>query len=225
MINYLWRKIKLSPLLSDTIASIYFYVNNVHRKISGVNNSIQIDIQNNFPFLKEVFFDIVGNNNLVSISSGDRLANCNISICGNNNKIIIEANVQGSCDLWIVGNECQIIIGKFTTINKANIGAAETKSSVTIGEDCMLAHGIDIRCSDSHSIIDLSSNQRINYAQDINIENHVWIGANVQILKGVCIGSNSVIASGAIVTKNIPDNSIAAGIPAQVKRTNVTWTR
>jgi acetyltransferase-like isoleucine patch superfamily enzyme len=89
----------------------------------------------------------------------------------------------------------------------------------------MFAHGIDIRSGDSHSIIDLASNQRLNYAQDINIGNHVWIAAKGHVLKGVSIGSNSIVGAGSIVTKDVPENCIVAGVPAQVKKTKVTWLR
>lgn len=224
MLSLVWRKIKLISPLRKIITTVFF-LKKIRKKIVGLGNIIQIDTQNNFPFISNTIFEIVGKNNFVSIGSGVRLQNCRIYVSGNNNTITIGNNVQGSFDLWISGNECQIHIGKFTTINKANIGAAETQTSVSIGEDCMLAHGIDIRNSDSHPVIDQSSKQRINYAQNIRIENHVWIGANVQILKGVIIGSNSVIASGSIVTKNIPADCMAAGIPAQTKRTGITWAR
>ncbi|MBD0304315.1 MAG: hypothetical protein ICV85_19810 [Tolypothrix sp. T3-bin4] len=89
----------------------------------------------------------------------------------------------------------------------------------------MLAYDIDIRCGDSHSIIDLSTGKRVNYAKDIKINDHVWIAAHIQILKGVTVGSNSVIATGAVVTKDIPSNSIAAGVPAKVVKTNINWER
>ena len=46
----------------------------------------------------------------------------------------------------------------------------------------------------------------------------MFIGDNVTILKGVTIGANSVIGSGSVVTKNIPENTIAAGVPAKVIR-------
>ncbi|EPJ44781.1 MAG: maa protein [Osedax symbiont Rs1] len=53
-------------------------------------------------------------------------------------------------------------------------------------------------------------------AQPIYIEDNVWIGMGVQILAGVTIGKNSVIAAGAVVNKSIPSNSLAAGVPAKV---------
>ena len=52
----------------------------------------------------------------------------------------------------------------------------------------------------------------------VRIGNNVWVGANVTILPGVSIGDNAIIAAGAVVTKDIPANMLAAGIPAKVIR-------
>ena len=54
--------------------------------------------------------------------------------------------------------------------------------------------------------------------QPIHIEKNVWIGANVTVLPGVTIGKGSIIAAGAVVTKDVPANMIAAGVPAKVIR-------
>ena len=54
--------------------------------------------------------------------------------------------------------------------------------------------------------------------QPIHIEKKVWLGANVTVLPGVTIGEGSVIAAGAVVTKDVPANIIAAGVPAKVIR-------
>lgn len=56
------------------------------------------------------------------------------------------------------------------------------------------------------------------YAKPVKIGNHVWIGGGVHINPGVTIGCNSIIGSGSIVTKDIPENVIAAGIPCKVIR-------
>jgi acetyltransferase-like isoleucine patch superfamily enzyme len=50
------------------------------------------------------------------------------------------------------------------------------------------------------------------------IEDNVWIGAGVTILKGVTIGKNAVIAAGSVVTKNVAPNTIVAGVPAVFKK-------
>jgi maltose O-acetyltransferase len=53
-------------------------------------------------------------------------------------------------------------------------------------------------------------------AASVEIGENVFIGSNVTILKGVRIGNNSVIACGSLVTKSIPDNTIAGGVPAKI---------
>ena len=55
-------------------------------------------------------------------------------------------------------------------------------------------------------------------AKPIHIGNDVWIGGNVTIMPGLTIGNNVVIAAGAVVTKDVPDNSLVAGVPAKKVR-------
>ena len=50
------------------------------------------------------------------------------------------------------------------------------------------------------------------------IGKNVWLGASVTVVPGVTIGDNAVIAAGAVVTKDVPANTIAAGVPAKVIR-------
>lgn len=66
---------------------------------------------------------------------------------------------------------------------------------------------------------------RINISKDITIGEHVWIGANVSILKGCKIPNNSVIGTGAIVTKKFEKEGICiAGNPAKVVKEEINWT-
>lgn len=61
-------------------------------------------------------------------------------------------------------------------------------------------------------------NKGLEYAYPITVGNNVWFGAGVQVMPGVTIGNNVVIGSGSIVTKDIPDNSLAVGNPCKVIR-------
>lgn len=56
------------------------------------------------------------------------------------------------------------------------------------------------------------------YAKPVTIGNDCWFGANVVVCPGVTIGNNCVIGAGSVVTRDIPDNSFAAGTPAKVTR-------
>ena len=53
-------------------------------------------------------------------------------------------------------------------------------------------------------------------AKPVTIGNDVWIGANCTILPGVTIGNNVVVAAGAVVTKDVPDNCVVGGVPAKI---------
>ncbi len=61
------------------------------------------------------------------------------------------------------------------------------------------------------------------YAKPVKIGNNVWIGAGVHINQGVTIGDNTIIGAGSVITKDIPANVIAAGVPCKVIR-NITAT-
>ena len=62
-----------------------------------------------------------------------------------------------------------------------------------------------------------------NPPADISIGRHVWICQDSSILKGVSIGDDSIVAFGAVVTKDCPANSIIAGNPAKVVKTGIRW--
>ncbi len=56
----------------------------------------------------------------------------------------------------------------------------------------------------------------------IHLRKNAWIGGNATLMPGVTIGENSIVAAGAVVTKDVPDNSVAAGIPAKIVR-SIEW--
>lgn len=63
----------------------------------------------------------------------------------------------------------------------------------------------------------LNSHNRTNMIPaPIKISKNVWIGANVTVVPGVCIGEGAVIAAGSVVTKDVPGNVVAAGVPAKI---------
>lgn len=86
-----------------------------------------------------------------------------------------------------------------------------------IGENVFLHRGTIILTHDWASWCFVNShNEFIPSHGKVKIGNNVWLGENVTILKGVTIGNNVIIGIGSIVTKDIPSNSVAVGIPAKV---------
>ncbi|MBO0346819.1 acyltransferase [Roseibium sp. CAU 1637] len=117
----------------------------------------------------------------------------------------------------------RISVGYGCSFNGAVRLLAHEDASIHIGAHCLFAGGTDVTISDMHSIIDLNTNERINTAKDVFIDEHVWTGNGAMILKGARIGKNSIIGAGSIVTGNIPSECLAVGTPAKVIRTNVNW--
>lgn len=88
---------------------------------------------------------------------------------------------------------------------------------VTIGDNCMLAPNVSIYTA-GHTLYPDLRNMGYEYGIAVNIGDNVWIGGNTVICPGVAIGSNCVIGAGSVVTKDIPDWSLAAGNPCRVLR-------
>ena len=96
---------------------------------------------------------------------------------------------------------------------------AGKNSKIIIGEDCLISYHVHIRTT-THNYEDknvLIRNQG-HKENDIIIGNDVWIGFGAQIMSGITIEDGAVIAAGAVVTKDVPANMIAAGVPAKVIR-------
>lgn len=109
----------------------------------------------------------------------------------------------------------QINYGKHTKIGKnvfinfdcvfLDLGGITIEDNVLIAPKVsLLTEGDPISAESRHSLV----------PQPIHIKQNAWIGANATILPGVTIGENSIVAAGAVVSKNVPDNSIFGGVPA-----------
>lgn len=171
--------------------------------------------------LRKCKIDIIGDNNLLEVSEGAFISDNRIYIRGNNHHLKIgEDRRLMHTEFWFEDNDCSIMIGNKTSIQSAHLAVTEPHSKM--GVDCMLSTNIEVRTGDSHSIIDLASNKRVNKAKNVLLADHVWVSANAIILKGVTIGHDSIIESGSIVTRDIPPHVIASGNPAKIIKENIT---
>ncbi len=114
------------------------------------------------------------------------------------------------------GKDARIEIGRNTKINNGFVAIAE-KSSITIGENCLIGTRVEIYDSDFHATnpYDRIDGDR-HTCKPVKIGSNVFIGSNARILKGVTVGDGAVIANNSLVTSHVPENSVALGIPAKV---------
>lgn len=140
-----------------------------------------------------------------------KLGRCNLGVWPSpyylNGYIHIEArdataNIEMEDGVWINNNA--VIIAE--------------RSSIRIGANTLIGTEFTVYDSDFH---DLHPERRMagtHECASVNIGKNVFIGSRVMVMKGVDIGDNSVIASGSVVTKSVPANCIAGGVPARVIR-------
>lgn len=107
--------------------------------------------------------------------------------------------------------------GKNTRIGKnvfINFGCTFLDlGGITIEDNVLLAPGVKL-LSEGHPLSPGSRQSLI--PKPIYIKKKVWIGANATILQGVTVGENSVVAAGAVVSKDVPANTVVGGIPAKI---------
>ena len=103
--------------------------------------------------------------------------------------------------------------------------SATEGTTVRVGDDVMFASENQVRADDGHPIFDVASGERVNVSRSITIGNHVWLARAAIVLGGVAIGDGTVIGYGSIVTKRVPNNCVAAGVPARVVRRDIAWER
>ena len=118
--------------------------------------------------------------------------------------------------VWIIPGR-NLYIGNEVDLSKDVI--ITTSGGVTIGDRVLIGYRTQILSAD-HSIPKIGKPIPVSGDKlgKIIIGNDSWIAANCIITSGVTIGSGAVICAGAVVTKNIPDNAIAGGVPAKVIR-------
>lgn len=165
---------------------------------------------------------VEGLNNEVVTSS--ELRRCKIKIVGNNNRLDLCHAKLFDGEIVVRGNNCVVEFGEGSSLGSGTIVCMGEATSITIGANTMMADNIDIWNSDTHPIFDSECNL-INPSASIRIGEHVWLGKNVKVLKGVTIGDNAIVGMNAMVTKNISPNSLNVGTPAREIKTGVNWER
>lgn len=140
-------------------------------------------------------------------------------------RILIEKNaemvVHSSFTVY-AGSYIRVISGGKLILNSGFLNEnvqITCGDQIFIGEGCAIARDVVIRSYDGHHM----ESDDYEISKPIVIGRHVWIGQGATILKGVTVGDGAIIAAGAIVTKDVPERTLVAGIPAKIIRNNVSW--
>lgn len=194
--------------LCPSIKSLYYkYWNRLYFFLLGIKYGKNLRVTNKI-YVRGIGEIIIGDNFLYT--SGD----CFNSIC---------RNIRGA--FFLATPSARIIIGDRVGISSACLWAMDSitiGNDVNIGGDCLImdndAHPHDFieRKRDYRRKISKQAYLHTIPSAPITIGDDVWIGARCQILKGVHIGDRSIIAAGSIVTKDVPADVVAGGIPCEV---------
>jgi len=109
------------------------------------------------------------------------------------------------------GETGTLLLGREVFVNYGvSIGAM---GSITIGDHVNVGPYVMIIDSEFHDLYDRA---RLPAPRPVVIEDHAWLGAKASILPGVRVGKNAVVGTGAVVTVDVPDYAVVAGVPARV---------
>ena len=123
---------------------------------------------------------------------------------------------------WRFGTDFRVWVAPGATLTLgrggANYGAEIVcNHEITIGESSGLGFGVTIRDDDEHVVTGGSG------PGAVRIGDHVLVCTGALILPGVTIGDGAMVAARAVVTKDVPPNTLVAGVPAKVVRENINW--
>lgn len=129
--------------------------------------------------------------------------------------------IDGTVSLFVRNNihifsDAQLRIGSGTYINEGT--KISCKHNIVIGKNCAISNDVSIMDSDFHCI----EGQTVQ-ENGVIIGDHVWIGADVSILKNVKIGRDCIIGARTLVTRDVPDHCLAVGNPMRILKKDTNW--
>jgi len=122
----------------------------------------------------------------------------------------VHGGISRPCILWTLSSGAKISIGDGCGF-----------SGTVISANCEIKLGNNVRCGTNTRIMDSDMHTddiRSGVDKPVYIEDDVWLGANTMVMKGVTVGTGTLVGAGSLVVKSLPSHVIAAGVPAKVIR-------
>lgn len=205
----LWVNFRVLPLM-DAIKLPVLVSYRV--RIKGLRkNAIKIESENLSPFMVKIGIDGV---------EGISPEKKGLIVFGESGCVVFEGRAQISKGISIRCGKGTLRIGKGFYCN-CNMSVICTRK-IVIGKDVLLGWNVHLRDCDGHKIY--QDGVCVNEPAEVVIGNHVWIGQDVKVQKGVNIPDDTVIAMNSCVTKSFStSNCIIGGVPAKVLKERITW--
>lgn len=156
--------------------------------------------------------DVGRNNKFSGVIKISKYPRSNISI-GSNNTFLSTNNINK------IGLYTPCCISTLNSKSKISIGSGCGFSGTVIAASCSISIGNQVRCGANTLIVDTdfhSNDIRAGVDSPVKICDEVWLGYGVKVLKGVTIGKGALIGAMSVVTSDIPEGVVAAGIPCKV---------
>jgi acetyltransferase-like isoleucine patch superfamily enzyme len=201
-VQCLWMLYLLSTLLAKGKFRFYHVINLINMKFKGVTHG------KNFSTFGLLILDIYPGS---TVKLGD-----NVAIVSNVKRATASA-LFSKVKIKTFSSTSEIIIGNRVALSGTSITCRSKK--ISIGDNVAVAPNVIIMDSDFHIPLpygDWFAYPGFERDADVIIENQCFIGLNSVVLQGVHIGKNCVIAAGSVVVNDIPDCSLAGGVPAMV---------
>jgi acetyltransferase-like isoleucine patch superfamily enzyme len=209
------RKI-LDYSLADIISYAYILT---QRRLSGFGGTLMFK-------LKALIFGVENSSNVKCYGPIHIMRAPKSIISVGNNVTIVSSSMRCSASsIWAptklrtLGQTARIIIEDNVGLNGTSITARS--KTIRICKGTMVGPNVVIMDLDGHALWppeNRLTNPAFELDNDVIIGSNVWIGSSCIILKGVIVGNNSIIAAGSVVTRNIPSNVLAGGVPAKIIR-------
>lgn len=166
-----------------------------------------------------------GVDNALHVDDGVKLVGCRIRFKGNGSVVRIRRTRATVRIITTVFHASVLSIGADASFNTAARFLPTERKHIIIGDDAMFSTRISMRTADPHLIYSTETHERLNPSRSIWVGDHVWLGEEALVLKGARVGSGSILAARALVTRHVPSNATVAGSPAKVVASGVMWGR
>ena len=214
------RQFRRSHLLS---ASFYAHGKNNHVFIRQNGKLVPIR------YLAGLHIAITGNHNRIEIDSGCDFRNVHFNFNHVDHAII---QIGPNCQLHNLiveisrGTNQFLKIGSKTTIGSMRL-MIPNQTGCIIGEDCMFSSDILIWTGDGHSLLNQDEECLLNQQKyTVQIGNHCWVGWGCALTKNAILPNNTIVGMHSVVSRKfIQENTVIAGNPAKVIKTDVSWNR